>query len=126
MHTILVIDDDNDYRTSIKELLTLEQYQTLEAEDGFIGWQMIRRYSPDLVICDIDMPVMNGIEVLKKVKSTASLANIPFVIVSGQDEKALTSVFKLGADVVLRKPVEITVLLSAIDPYLNNRPAAFK
>jgi CheY-like chemotaxis protein len=121
MQTILVIDDDKDYRADIKELLELEQYQMLEAEDGFIGWQMIRRYSPDLVICDVDMPIMNGIEVLKQVKSTASLANIPFVILSGQDECILLSAFKLGANGVLRKPVDIRVLLSAIKPYLQNK-----
>jgi CheY-like chemotaxis protein len=126
MHTILVIDDDNDYRANLREILELELYQILEAENGFIGWQMLRRYSTDLVICDINMPLMNGIEVLKKVKSTTSLAKIPFVIVSGQDENTLVSAFELGAEVVLRKPVDVTVLLSAIDPYLKNNSAAFK
>lgn len=126
MQTILVIDDDNDYRSGLREILELELYLTLEAENGLVGWRMIQQHSPNLVICDVDMPIMNGFEVLKTVKSTSAFANIPFVIVSGQDEQTLTSAFKLGAEVVLQKPVDITVLLSAIDPYLNNRPVVFK
>jgi CheY-like chemotaxis protein len=126
MHTVLVIDDDNDYRSGLREILELELYQTLEAENGLVGWRMIQQHSPDLVICDVDMPIMNGFEVLKTVKSASAFANIPFVIVSGQNEQILTSAFKLGAEVVLQKPIDITVLLSAINPYLNNRPAVFK
>lgn len=123
MHTILVIDDENDYRAGLREVLELEQYQTLEAENGLMGWQMIQQYSPDLVICDIAMPVMNGIEVLKTLKSTPSFADLPFIIISGEDDKILASAFRLGANVVLRKPVDITVLMYALDPYLKNEPS---
>lgn len=125
MHTILVIDDDNDYRDDLREVLELELYKTIGAPNGLVGWQMVQQYLPDLVICDIDMPVMNGIEVLKTLKSTSSFANIPFVIVSGQDEPTLISASKLGAEAVFRKPVEITVLLSAINPYLQKKSAVF-
>ncbi len=125
MHTILVIDDDNDYRDGLREVLELEQYQTIGAPNGLIGWQMVQLYLPDLIICDLDMPIMNGIEVLNTLKSTSSFANIPFVIVSGQDEPMLISASKLGAEAFFRKPVDITILLSAINPYLQKKSAVF-
>jgi len=64
MPTILIIDDNNDYRTNVADHLRLENYITLEAENGLVGMQMIRHYLPDMILCDVDMPLMDGIDVL--------------------------------------------------------------
>ena len=67
MKTIMIIDDNKNYRVHLKRLLTLEDYATLEAEDGLLGLDAIHKYSPHLILCDMDMPVMDGMEVLRSV-----------------------------------------------------------
>ena len=118
MSMILIIDDDDDFRSGFKEVLELETYYTLEAENGLVGWQMIQQHVPDIVICDVDMPIMNGIELLRTVKSDALLKKIPFVIVSGQsDKQTLTAAYDLGVAAYLIKPVPVAQFLTTIAHY---------
>jgi len=125
MSTILVIDDDKDYRAGFTEVLELEDYTILEAENGLIGLQMIHRYSPNLILCDVDMPVMNGIEVLRAVKADPTYANIPFLIVTGhRDERTLKTSLDLGVEAYLTKPIAVTELLSTIDHFLKEKDSA--
>lgn len=65
MQTILIIEDNVDYRVNLAEILQDELYYTLEAENGLIGLAMIGDHLPDLILCDIDMPIMTGVEILK-------------------------------------------------------------
>lgn len=119
MHTVLIIDDDHALRSNCRELLELETYQILEAENGLIGLNMMRQYLPDIVICDIEMPVMNGLELLRTVKSDLEFAKIPFVMVSGQnDEHTMKSAHDLGVSAYLTKPFIIETFLSTIVHYL--------
>ena len=120
MNTVLVIDDNEDYRTGLKEVLEFQTYRTLEAENGLIGLKMMQQHSPDLVVCDVHMPVMNGIELLRKVKADPLLAKIPFVMITGQsDERTLQTTHDLGVEAYLTKPVTITEFLSTVDHFLN-------
>jgi DNA-binding response OmpR family regulator len=120
MNTILVIDDNDDYRESLMEILEFENYAALGAENGKIGWQIIRQHSPSLIICDVDMPIMNGVEVLQKTRADARLANIPFLMVSGQSrEFAQRASHALAVDMYLAKPMDINALLATIAGFLN-------
>jgi CheY-like chemotaxis protein len=120
MNTILIIDDNKNYRANLTELLNLEQYVTLDAENGLIGLQMIHQHSPNLILCDVDMPVMNGIDVLRTIKSDAKFSTIPFVILSGgRDEEDVKIAQDLGATAYLKKPIAITKLLLAIANFLS-------
>lgn len=120
MSTILIIDDNKTYREGLIELLNLEGYMTLEAENGFLGLQIIHQYMPDLIICDIDMPVMNGIEVLQSLKSNPKFSTIPFLIVSGgSDERATKIVKELEIGAFLTKSLSVSDLLSKIAHFLN-------
>ena len=120
MNTILVIDDNTDFRRSFVEVLELENLVTLEAENGLIGLQMIQQYAPDIILCDVEMPVMNGIELLRQVKANPLLAAIPFVMITGQsDEQTRQTSQDLGVEAFLTKPVAITEFLSTIDHFLN-------
>ena len=120
MNTILVIDDNADYRASLVDLLELERYAALEAENGQIGMQMIRHHFPNLIICDVDMPVMDGIEVLTTVKADPIYAKIPFLILTGhRDERMLKVSRDLGVEACLTKPITVTVFLSTIARILN-------
>lgn len=121
MSTILVIDDNKDYRELILEILTLEGYMTLEAENGLFGLQIIRQYMPDLILCDIDMPVMNGIEVLRSLRNDTKFSKIPFLILSGgSDERAINIAKDLEVGAYLIKGLSTSDLLSKIAHFLNS------
>jgi CheY-like chemotaxis protein len=120
MMTILVIDDNKDYRRTLIELLILENYQTLEAIDGLAGIEMIRKHSPDLIISDLEMPVMNGLQLLKLVKSHPILGKTPFIMITGYSDQAfVSSLSDLGLAACFLKPVGITELLGAIEKCLS-------
>ena len=120
MNTILVIDDNHDYRAGLMEILTFEEYATLGAENGQIGLEMIRQHSPSLIVCDVDMPVLNGIEVLKTAKTDPKFAKIPFLIVTGSSDKLTRKTsHDLEAEAYLTKPIDIPEFLSTIVSFLN-------
>ena len=120
MKTILIIDDNKEYRDSIAEVLQLENYLTLEAENGLIGLQMIDEHLPDLVLCDVDMPIVNGVEMLTTVKLDNLFSKIPFIFVTGRHDKTTQKASQdLGADLYLTKPVPINHLITAIFNLLN-------
>ncbi|MBZ0307569.1 MAG: response regulator [Anaerolineae bacterium] len=120
MITILIIDDNADYRTDIAAILQFEAYHVLEAENGQIGLQMIRQHSPNLILCDVDMPIMGGIEVLRTVKTNPIWAQIPFFIVTGHhDKQTMKTARDLGATAYLTKPLAVTNLLSTIAQFVS-------
>ncbi len=122
MNTVLIIDDNVDYRASLLEILEFEPYTTLEAENGLIGLQIIHQYSPNLILCDVDMPVMNGIEVLRTIKADPIYAKIPFFIITGHcDEQTLKTALDLGVEAYLTKPIAITEFLFTIDRFLKEK-----
>ena len=120
MSTILIIDDNKAYREGLIELLNSEDYMTLEAANGLLGLQIIRQYMPDLILCDIDMPVMGGIELLQKIKNEPKFSKIPFLILSGgSNERAIKIAKNLEADAYMIKGLYIPDLLSKIAHFLN-------
>lgn len=120
MKTILVIDDNLDYRTDLVEILRFEEYHTVEAENGLAGLQMIRQYAPDLIICDLDMPVMDGIQVLKALRADPIHASIPFIAATGRtDALTMQTLRDLGADKYLAKPISIAPFLTTIGDFLQ-------
>lgn len=124
MPSILIIDDNVNYRIGLADVLRFEKYQILEAENGVDGLLMIRHFLPDLIICDVDMPVMNGIDVLKTVKADPTHARIPFVVATGHtDRLTRQTILDLGADTYLTKPINISEFLVTIDDFLQERNA---
>lgn len=120
MPSILIIDDSLDYRTDLAEILGFEKYDILEAENGLAGVQMLQRFLPDLIICDVDMPVMNGIDVLKTVKADPTYAKIPFIVATGRtDTPTMQTILNLGADTYLTKPISISKFLTTIRDFLS-------
>jgi CheY-like chemotaxis protein len=125
MRTILIIDDNESFRASLVEILALELHTTLEAENGQIGLRMIRQDTPDLIVCDMDMPVINGFEVLRTAKADPIYARIPFVMLTGhRDEQALKASRDLGVEAYLSKPIAVTEFLSAIGHFLKDKDPA--
>ncbi len=126
MQTILLIDDNEVYRSALVEILQFENYMALEAPDGSIGLNTIRQHMPDLIFCDLDMPVMNGVELLKTIKADPKCARIPFVISTGRnDEIMIRTALELGASSFLPKPINITRFLALIRQLLQDGKALF-
>ncbi|AFY45155.1 response regulator [Nostoc sp. PCC 7107] len=113
--TILVIEDDAVTRNLFLESLQAEGYETIGAENGRIGIQLTQEHLPDLVICDILMPDMDGYDVLNALRQDQLTAIIPFIFLTGSDTKdALRKGMELGADDYLTKPLTVEQLLRAI------------
>lgn len=102
---ILIIDDSTEVRENTAELLELAGYKTVTVCDGKQGLEAVRTEKPDLILCDINMPVLDGYGVLQAVQNIPSAAMIPFVFLTSKTEMAdLRRAMDLGADDYLTKP----------------------
>jgi len=115
MPKILIIEDEPGIRENLVEILTLENHAPLAACDGQAGLELTRTYRPDLILCDVMMPGLDGYEVLKALRADAATARIPFVFLTARGERAdVRAGMNLGADDYLIKPVRVNELLEAI------------
>lgn len=115
MKTVLVIEDEPEMRRNITRLLKLEGYNALAAEDGRAGLEAVRQQRPDLILCDVMMPIMDGHEVLRTLRADSSLHSIPFIFLTAKGEKSdQRGGMNLGADDYLTKPVENEDLIEAV------------
>lgn len=115
METILLIEDNNFILESLVEYLELEGYNILIANDGRQGIKMVRELKPDLILCDILMPDMNGLEVLRNVVDSPDTNQIPFIFSTAKSESTdRNEALSLGADDYIIKPYELETLLNMI------------
>ena len=120
MKKILVIEDEPAMRRNITALLRFKEYQPISAENGRVGVEMARREMPDLILCDVMMPELDGFGVLRALQADAKLALIPFIFLTAKGEKDdLRSGMNLGADDYLTKPVANNDLVQAIEARLS-------
>ena len=120
MTTILLIEDNDVIRTNTAEILTLTGYAVQTAENGKVGVEKALEHRPDLVICDIMMPVLDGYGVLHIFNKNPQLSGIPFIFLSAKIERSdFRKGMDLGADDYLTKPFEESELLSAIEGRLS-------
>jgi CheY-like chemotaxis protein len=117
MALILVIDDTATMRQLVRRMLERATHTVLEAEDGAAGLTMFERQGPALVITDLIMPKMEGIETIQQIKRSRPDAKI--IAMSGSDELNLHAAKKLGADAVLAKPFGAAVLLDTVQRLLD-------
>lgn len=123
MNTILIIEDQPQMRQRLGRILEMEGYRPLVAADGRAGIDVAIRERPDLIICDVMMPGMNGHEVLRAVRANVSIAATPFIFLTALGEHNDQRVgMNLGADDYLAKPVQIDELLAAISARLRRHP----
>lgn len=116
MKTILIIEDDTALRENTTELLELSNYTVISAPNGKIGISKAIKQLPDLIICDIMMPEVDGYGVLESLSKNEATSQIPFVFLSAKTEhKEIRKGMDLGADDYLTKPFNEEDLLSAIE-----------
>ena len=120
MKKILIIEDDDVIRNNTAEMLRFAEYEVITAENGKIGIDLALKEIPDLIVCDIAMPVMDGYEVIYLLSKNTNTTNIPFIFLTAKTEKAdWRKGMSLGADDYLFKPFEEMDLLSAIETRLK-------
>lgn len=122
MTKILIIEDTRDLREDLVEVLALEGYQVLGAENGLIGLDLARQHKPDLILCDIMMPELDGYGVLEALRNDSEIATIPFIFTTARSERvSMRQGMVLGADDYLIKPFMVTELLDSVKTQLRKR-----
>jgi two-component system cell cycle response regulator DivK len=116
---ILVIEDTEDNRQILRDLLTYAGFDLIEAGDGETGVAMARAERPDLILVDLQLPVLDGFEATRRIRSDKTLPHMPIIAVtsyalSGDEERALAS----GCDAYVTKPYSPRALLAKIRGFL--------
>jgi DNA-binding NarL/FixJ family response regulator len=115
MKRILVIEDEPEMRRNLMAILRLERFQPLAAEDGQVGVELAKREKPDLVLCDVMMPKLDGYGVIAALRASSETVAIPFIFLTAKGEKPeIRAGMNLGADDYLTKPVAKADLLAAV------------
>jgi two-component system, cell cycle response regulator DivK len=122
---ILCVEDNPQNMRLVRKILKHEGYDVLEAEDGASGLAVAEAEEPDLILMDINLPDIDGLEVTKLIKAQAHLAHIPIVALTanamyGDEERCLAA----GCDGYIAKPVSKEKLLSSIETYLSREKKA--
>lgn len=116
MKTILLIEDDTVLRENTAELLELSDYKVLTASNGQIGVEMAKNHKPDIVVCDIMMPILDGYGVLEALSKNNETKFIPFIFLSAKTERQdVRKGMDLGADDYITKPFTEDEIISAIE-----------
>ncbi len=133
MKSVLVIDDNQDIRENTAEILELAGYKTFTAENGKKGVETAQREKPDVIVCDIMMPELDGYGVLHLLRKNSETQHIPFVFLTAKTERSdFRKGMEMGADDYITKPFEDIELLNAIEirlkkaEVLNNKYASSK
>ncbi|TAE45951.1 MAG: response regulator [Bacteroidetes bacterium] len=127
MKTILLIEDNPDMRENTAEILELAGYRVLTAENGKMGVAVAKAEKPDLIICDIMMPELDGYGVLRMLGKQSETASIPFIFLTAKAEKTdFRKGMNLGADDYITKPFDEVELLDAIEMRLQKHQSVNK
>ena len=119
--TLLLVEDNEDFRFYLKDNLKLN-YHVLEARDGSEGLKMTQRYLPDLIVSDVMMPLMNGLDLCKRIRSDRHLSHIPIILLTARmaDDQELEG-FEVGADDYITKPFNVEILQTRIKNLIHRR-----
>lgn len=125
MKTILIVDDERDITDVVAATLEDEGYRVLTAHNGLDGLKCLTQSSPDMVICDFMMPLMDGATMCQRIHSDPKFKDIPFVIVSVMDERVIGRDFGTY-DGYIRKPFRLVALLKLVRNLLGHKPATLE
>lgn len=123
MARVLVVDDEEMVRLSVALILRSKGWEAEQASDGVEALAQARQHPPDLIVCDLNMPVMDGFQTLAEVRQDPRLKSIPFLVITGQtgnnnEQRALDQ----GAQAVLLKPFSVDSLVQLVEVHLGKSP----
>lgn len=125
MHKILLIENDSSILANYARVLTLEGFEVLTAINGLDGLRLARTREPDLILCDLRMPEMDGDAVLAALRADPRTVRMPFIFMTASaDHSERAARFAQGANDYLVKPIEFRVLLEAIARQLGGAGTA--
>ena len=116
---ILVVDDSDDTREMMAKLLELESFTVVTAEDGSSGLKLANDEQPDLIITDINMPNMNGIEMIKRLRQLPRFGDVPIMAITAYGNGVAREALEAGADRAATKPVQFNTLVVEIRELLS-------
>ena len=117
---VMIIDDSQHSIYQMQDLLKLNNYQTISAESGTEGLQIIKTIRPNLILLDIMMPEMTGVEALEKIRETQNNVELPVIMVTAKDEASdIVQSLRLGANDYITKPVNMDIALARISTQLQ-------
>ncbi len=120
MKKILIIEDQPEMRENLAIILEMEGYQVLTADNGVEGLELARKKLPDLVVCDVMMPGIDGHAVLASLRAASATSTLPFIFLTARGDRAdKREGMNLGADDYLTKPVARDELLAAVTARLS-------
>lgn len=121
MKTILVVEDDSFIRANLRLFLDLEGYRVIEAADGAQGMAMALSENPNLILCDVMMPVVDGFDMLAGLRANLDWSEVPFVFLTASVEGDTRNAgLALGADEYLTKPFNLAEVLALVRRRLEN------
>jgi CheY-like chemotaxis protein len=117
---ILVIEDEVFIRENLIELLEIEGFEAVGAENGFVGVRLAKDYQPDLILCDVMMPELDGYGVLEALRKDSATAMIPFMFLTASaDRNNLQRIRDMGMNDYILKPFNVDKFLAAISNRLE-------
>ena len=117
--TILVVEDYDDARYLIKFMLQMLGHRVVEATDGREAVECVMRERPDLILMDLALPIMDGVTATKAIREMDEVSEIPVVCVTAHNEKYRNEAIQAGANMVVRKPVDMDDLKPILSQYLS-------
>ena len=116
--TILVVEDYDDARYLIKVMLQMLGHRVIEATDGREALEYVKAETPDLILMDLSLPLVDGVTATRMIRALENSADIPIVCVTAHCEKYREEAIKAGANMVVRKPVDLDDLKPILSQYL--------
>jgi two-component system alkaline phosphatase synthesis response regulator PhoP len=121
MTKILIVDDIEDARDMLAKLLELDNFTVITAEDGLAGLRKAESELPSLIITDINMPNLNGIEMIKRLREIPELSDTPIMAVTAYGEDTAEFAVEAGADFAMTKPLEFRSLIDGVHSLLSRK-----
>jgi CheY-like chemotaxis protein len=122
MSNILLVEDNREVRENLTEMLNLNGFEVIEAENGSHAVDLIKENLPDLILSDIMMPIMNGFEFLDLLKKEKITAQIPFIFISAiMERKEIEKAFAAGANFYITKPFDLVELINKINVLISKK-----
>jgi CheY-like chemotaxis protein len=117
--TILIVDDNTDSRELLKKLLEGEGYTILTGQNGYDGLNLTEAMSPDIIITDLSMPGLDGVQMIKMIRERPSCSRVPIIALTALGHRAESESLEAGADQALSKPVGVDSLIKTIEVLIS-------
>lgn len=111
---VLVVEDHHDTSFMLCRLLKMEGYEVEHAIDGMVGLNVATSEHPDLIVTDIQMPRMNGIEMIKRIREAAEMNETPIIVMSAYGRRMIDDAIEAGADDFVEKPIDFDKFLTTV------------